>query len=260
MRPPGTWQENVNQVIGTAPIVARKDTSYINQVGQNQGNNQNHAGPSQQQQNQYREHHQSYVVFVTESDDKQSLHRRSMEVNAVMLAMPLFMNWSGVAISWDFRDHPGIMPNPGGYALVLDPTFVGPSINVKFSRVLIDNGSSVHIPYKDTMLKLKIKPSQLEPSRTTFHGIVPGLSCAPIGKIWLDVLFGTKENCRLERLLFEVVDLESPYHALLGRPALAKFMASTHMPYLKMKIPGPNGVITVVGDYKKSLECASAGS
>ena len=69
-----------------------------------------------------------------------------------------------------------------------------------------------------------------------------------------------KENCRTESLLFEVVDLQSPYHALLGRPALAKFMASTHMPYLKMKLPGPNGIITVPGDYRKSLECASAGS
>jgi hypothetical protein len=37
-------------------------------------------------------------------------------------------------------------------------------------------------------------------------------------------------------------------------------MASTHVPYLKMKLPGPNGIITVTGDYKKSLECASAGS
>ena len=74
------------------------------------------------------------------------------------------------------------------------------------------------------------------------------------------MLFGTKENCRTESLLFEVVDLESPYHALLGRPALAKFMASTHIPNLKMKLPGPNGVITISGDYRKSLECASAGS
>ena len=39
-----------------------------------------------------------------------------------------------------------------------------------------------------------------------------------------------------------------------------KFMVSTHVPYLKMKLPGPNGIITIIGDYKKSLECASAGS
>ena len=81
-----------------------------------------------------------------------------------------------------------------------------------------------------------------------------------MGKIWVDVLFGTKENCRTESIQFEVVDLESPYHALLGRPALAKFMISTHMAYLKMKLPGPNSIITIAGNYKRSLECASAGS
>ena len=81
-----------------------------------------------------------------------------------------------------------------------------------------------------------------------------------MGKIWVDVLFGTKDNCRTESIEFEVVDLESPYHALLGRPALAKFMISTHVAYLKMKLPGPNGIITISGNYKRSMECASAGS
>ena len=57
-----------------------------------------------------------------------------------------------------------------------------------------------------------------------------------------------------------MVDLESQYHALLGRPALAKFMASTHVAYLKMKMPGPNGPITVSGNFKRSIECAKAGS
>ena len=70
-----------------------------------------------------------------------------------------------------------------------------------------------------------------------------------MGKILVDVLFGSKDNHRIESLEFEVVDQESPYHALLGTPALAKFMASTHVAYLKMKIPGPNGIITVAGDF-----------
>ena len=87
MRPAGTWQNNVSQVMGPAPVVARKDTSYINQQANlNPGNNQYQGGPSRQ--NEYREHHQSYVVFVTESDDKQSQRRRCMEVNAVMPAVP----------------------------------------------------------------------------------------------------------------------------------------------------------------------------
>jgi hypothetical protein len=65
----------------------------------------------------------------------------------------------------------------------MDPTFVGPANNVRFSKVLIDNGSSINIMYRDMVHKLGIKENMLEPSRTTFHGIVPGLSCAPMGKI-----------------------------------------------------------------------------
>jgi hypothetical protein len=152
------------------------------------------------------------------------------------------------------------MPNPGGYALVMDPTFVGPANNVRFSKVLIDNGSSINIMYRDTMQKLGIKENMLEPSKTTFHDNVLGLSCAPMGKIRIDVMFGNRDNCRVENLMFEIVDLDSPYHALLGRPALAKFMASTHVPYLKIKMPGPRGVNTIIGDYKRSMACAMAGS
>jgi hypothetical protein len=73
-------------------------------------------------------------------------------------------------------------------------------------------------------------------------------------------MFGNRDNFRVDNLKFEVVDLDSPYHALLGRPTLAKFMASMHVAYLKMKIPGPKGVITIIGDYKRSMACASAGS
>jgi hypothetical protein len=80
------------------------------------------------------------------------------------------------------------------------------------------------------------------------------------GKIRIDVMFGNQDNCRVENLMFEVVDLDSPYHALLGRLALAKFMASTHVAYLKMKMPGPRGVITIISDYKHSMACATARS
>jgi hypothetical protein len=81
-----------------------------------------------------------------------------------------------------------------------------------------------------------------------------------MGRIQLEVLFGEKDNLRREQIWFKVVDLNSPYHALLGYPALAKFMAIPHYVYLKMKLPGPHGVITIMGCYKKSMECAKASS
>jgi hypothetical protein len=126
--------------------------------------------------------------------------------------------------------------------------------------MLIDGGSSINLLYRTSMEKLGIPVIQLKPTKLTFHGIVPGHSCTPMGRIELEVLFGGKDNHRREPIWFEVVDLNSPYHALLGRPALAKFMAVPHYAYLKMKLPGPRGVITVTGCYKKSIECARASS
>ena len=37
-------------------------------------------------------------------------------------------------------------------------------------------------------------------------------------------------------------------------------MAVPHYAYLKMKMPGPKGLITITGDYRKSLECARDGA
>ncbi|KAK1680069.1 hypothetical protein QYE76_040917 [Lolium multiflorum] len=77
-----------------------------------------------------------------------------------------------------------------------------------------------------------------------------------LGKISLDVVFGTPSNFRKEKLEFEVVDWESQYHAILGRPAFAKFMAVPHYAYLKLKMPGNNmTAITVHGSFSRSDNC-----
>jgi hypothetical protein len=81
-----------------------------------------------------------------------------------------------------------------------------------------------------------------------------------LGKVQLEVLFGEKGNSRREPIWFEVVDINSPYHALLGRSALARFMVVPHYAYLKMKLPGPKGVITISGSFKKYLACAKESS
>ena len=56
-------------------------------------------------------------------------------------------------------------------------------------------------------------------------------------------------------LTFEVVKIKSPYHALFGRPAYAKFMARPCYVYLQLKMPGYKGTITIHGSRKIALEC-----
>jgi hypothetical protein len=59
-----------------------------------------------------------------------------------------------------------------------------------------------------------------------------------MSQVVLPVTFGTRENYRTEFIKFEVANFESSYHAILGRPALAKFMAVPHYVYVLLKIPG----------------------
>ena len=66
----------------------------------------------------------------------------------------------------------------------------------------------------------------------------------------LPVCFGTPSNFRRETLTFEVVGFRGTYHAVLGRSCYAKFMAIPNYTYLKLKMSGPNGVITVGPTYK----------
>ena len=96
---------------------------------------------------------------------------------------------------------------------------------------------------------------KLIPSKAPFYGIVPGNTSFPVGTVVLPVTFGTPDNYRTELIKFEVADFESSYHAILGRPALAKFMAIPHYVYLLLKMPGKIGVLTFRGDLQRSFEC-----
>ena len=119
----------------------------------------------------------------------------------------------------------------------------------------MDGGSSINILYYKTFCRMGLTHKQLQPSNTVFHGIVPSKSACPIGKIYLETAFGTAENFRSEIIPYEVVKLESPYHTILGRPAYARFMARPCYVYLKLKILGPHGPITVDGSRARASEC-----
>jgi hypothetical protein len=62
-----------------------------------------------------------------------------------------------------------------------------------------------------------------------FHGIIPGNAAIPLGSVVLPVTFReTRENYRTEYIKFEVVDFETFYHAILGRPACRCFRPATY--------------------------------
>ena len=73
-----------------------------------------------------------------------------------------------------------------------------------------------------------------------------------MGSLTLEVVFDSPDNFQSEELIFDIAPFRSGYHALLGRTAFTRFNAIPHYAYLKLKMPGPRGIITVSGNTERS--------
>ncbi|KAK1694337.1 hypothetical protein QYE76_011034 [Lolium multiflorum] len=109
------------------------------------------------------------------------------------------------------KSNPFIKKSAECYALVVSPRIDG----YDFPKCLMDGGASLNIIIK------------------------------------LLVAFGDVNNFREEMITFEVVPFKSSYNVIFGRPTYHKFHARACCIYNKLKIPGPNVMITVSGDCKE---------
>jgi hypothetical protein len=193
------------------------------------------------------------MIYGRQVANASTQHRKQecQEVYSVKVAAPVYLDWSDKPITFDQGDHPDYVPSPGRYPLVVDP-IIG---NVRLSKVLMDGGSSLNIIYAETLELLGVGRSEIRAGAAPFHGIAPGKRILPLRQIDLPVCFGTPSNFRKETHTFEVVGIRGTYHAVLGRPCYAKFMAIPNYTYLKLKMPGPKGVITIGPMYRHAYEC-----
>ena len=76
-----------------------------------------------------------------------------------------------------------------------------------------------------------------------------------VGEITLLVQFGMASNFRVEHINFYVADFNTAYDAILGRPALAKFIAIPHYAYLVLKMPSPIGVLALWANLSIAYAC-----
>jgi hypothetical protein len=162
-----------------------------------------------------------------------------------------YLKWSEVLITFDRKDHPDTVPQSGSYPLVVASLFKSRRIH----KVLMDGGSGINVLYSSTLDEMGVPRSALRPLTAPFHGVIPGIEVLPLGQIDLPVTFGDMWNFRTEILTFEVVGFSETYHAILGRPACAKFMAVPNYTYPELKIPGPKRIITVGPTYQRAYEC-----
>jgi hypothetical protein len=61
------------------------------------------------------------------------------------------------------------------------------------------------------------------------------------------------ENYHMESILFDVVEVNLPFNAIIGRLALYQFIAVAHYGSLVLKMPSPNSIIIFCWDYSTSI-------
>jgi hypothetical protein len=172
---------------------------------------------------------------------------------SIELAVPTHLRWSEVPITFSRADQWTSFSEPGRFPLVLKPVVAGSKLN----KVLIDGGSRLNVLFTKTLKKMKLDIiHMLTKSSTPFYDIIPGNAAIPLGSVVLPVTFGESwDNYCTEYIKFEVADFDTSYHAILGRPAIAKFMAVPHYTFLVLKMPSLAGVLSLQGDLKISHDC-----
>jgi hypothetical protein len=157
------------------------------------------------------------------------------------------LKWSTNKIGFDEEDHPISIKAVGTIPLLCTPTIN----NIAINRTLIDGGAGLNIISVEVFEKMQVPYHWLMPTRP-FFGVTEG-STTPIGQVRLPITFGTRDNYRTESLDFDITYIALPYNAILGYPALARFMAATHHSFNVLKIPSANGTITMCCNEKDAL-------
>jgi hypothetical protein len=167
------------------------------------------------------------------------------EVMSIEPAVPTPLRWSEVHITFSRADQWTSFSEPGWFQLILKPVVAGSKLN----KVLIDGGSGLSVLFTKTLKKMKLDITHmLTKSTSPFYSIVPGNAAIPLGSVVLPVTFGeSRDKYHTEYVKFEVVNFETSYHAILGRSAIAKFMAVPHYTYLVLKMPSPAGALAARG-------------
>jgi hypothetical protein len=175
-------------------------------------------------------HKKLYVMYggsweLTSRRNVKSLRREVLSaVPGVLKAAP-HQRWRSTTISFGASDCPENMAGAGVLPLITTPIIA----NMRLHHVLIDGGASLNITSHAAFKQLQILGFQLGPSRP-FSGVGPQ-PVYPLGSITLPVTFGTEENFRTENVVFDVAEVNLPFNAIIGRPALYRFMDIAHYEY-----------------------------
>nr|XP_023925277.1 uncharacterized protein LOC112036674 [Quercus suber] len=116
--------------------------------------------------------------------------------------------------------------------------------------VMVDQGSAVEIMYPDLYKGLNLKPENLAPYNSPLVSF-KGRVVTPKGQILLPVQTGAE----VVEVDFVIIDVYSPYTAIVARPWLHTLGAVSSTLHQKVKYPSKVQVNEILGDQSMARQC-----
>jgi hypothetical protein len=113
-------------------------------------------------------------------------------------------------------------------------------------NVLVDTGSAIDIIFTKAFRQMQEQDDKIHDATHPLCGF-GGRQIVALCKTTMPITFGYVHNTRTEQVVFDIVDMDYPYNAIIGRGTLNAFEAILHPTYLCMKTPSDQGPITVHG-------------
>ncbi len=149
--------------------------------------------------------------------------------------------WSHIPITFSQEDLQ-LKDYPHNDAMVISCVIKGFLVH----NVLVDTGSAADIIFAKAFRQMQEPEDKIHDATHPLCGF-GGRQIVALGKITMPVTFGFVNNTRTEQVVFDIVDMEYPYNAIIGRGTLNAFEAILHPAYLCMKIPSDQGPIAIHG-------------
>jgi hypothetical protein len=149
--------------------------------------------------------------------------------------------WSHIPITFSQEDLQ-LKDYPHNDAMVISCVIKGFLVH----NVLVDTGSAADIIFAKAFRQMQEPEDKIHDATHPLCGF-GGRQIVALGKIMMPVTFGFVHNTRTEQVVFDIVDMEYPYNAIIGRGTLNAFEAILHPAYLCMKIPSDQGPIAIYG-------------
>jgi hypothetical protein len=149
--------------------------------------------------------------------------------------------WSHIPITFSQEDLQ-LKDYPHNNAMVISYVIKGFLVH----NVLVDTSSAADIIFAKAFRQIQEPDDKIHDATHPLCGFGERQIVA-LRKITMPVTFGYIHNTRTEHVIFDIVDMEYPYNAIIGRGTLNAFEAILHPAYLCMKIPSEQGPIAVHG-------------